>query len=606
MSPRQAAIRVVDRNNWPEGDTSTPADLVGIRQLADGTLEYRADTGEGARWLPLASPIQVRALTRDAENRNWGRLIELVDADDRVHRWAMPAALLASARGEDYRQTLLSLGVRLAHGQAAANALHRYLSTTVDLEGRSLPRARAATRLGWHGDYFVLPDRALGGTDEIVYQSTSEIRPAVRARGTLEEWQAGVAQRAEGNTRMVLALSAAVAAPLLGPLQLEGAGIHFRGGSSIGKTSTLIAAGSVWGGPREHGGLNGYKQSWQATANGIEGLAEAHCDLPLCLDELNLVRGEDAARVAYQLASGIGRTRAVKSGLTASRLEWRVLVVSTGEISLADKITEARTTQRHMPGQAVRFIDLVADAGTGFGVFDHAPQLPDKPNGGTPKDRGAALARQLVDASQSCFGTAGPAFVEAFVAERDASVAEARRLIDAFADQHAGGADGQVQRVARTFGLLAAAGELAIAYGTFPWLTGAAIGASGKCFADWLSDRGSSGAAEIAGAISHLRATIERDASRFQHASEPVHQRLGFIRENEGDPEYLIPRESWKALMVGRDARRIARELAALGILKRDSEGRPDPKERVPGHKNTQRIYVVRHSALFADGGEDA
>ena len=32
------------------------------------------------------------------------------------HRWSMPAALLASLRGDDYRQTLLSLGARLAHG----------------------------------------------------------------------------------------------------------------------------------------------------------------------------------------------------------------------------------------------------------------------------------------------------------------------------------------------------------------------------------------------------------------------------------------------------------------------------------------------------------
>src|SRR5262249_42813369 len=310
---------------------------------------------------------------------------------------------------------------------------HRYLSATVDFEGRILPRATAATRLGWHGNCFVLPDRALGGTEEVVYQSTSQIRPAIRTRGTLEDWQTRVAKAAAGNTRLVLALSAAVAAPLLGALQMEGTVVHFRGGSSIGKTSTLVAAGSVWGGPREHGGLNGYKQSWQATANGIEGLAEAHCDLPLSVDELRLVSGEDAARVAYQLASGIGRTRALKSGLTATRLEWRVLVISSGETSLADKIVEAHTSNRHMPGQAVRFIDLAADAGTGFGAFDHAPELPEKQNGGTPRDRGAALARDLVDAAQSCFGTAGPAFVEALIADRDDSLAQARRFTENFA-----------------------------------------------------------------------------------------------------------------------------------------------------------------------------
>ena len=316
--PGKASIRIVESGN-SESDQATPSSLTGIRQLPDGSLEYRADASDGtARWLPLSSPIRVLALTRDGDNRNWGRLIEVRDADGRSHRWPMPAALLASVRGEDYRQTLLSLGAQLASGRAAANALHRYLSATVDFEGRDLPRARAATRLGWHGDYFVLPDRALGGSDLIVYQTTSEIRAAVRSKGSLEEWRERVAKPAEGNSRIVLAIAAAFAAPLLGPLQLEGAGIHFRGPSSIGKTTALIVAGSVWGGPREHGGLNGYKQSWQATANAIEGLAQAHCDLPLCLDELSLVRGEDAARVAYQLASGIGRGRAFTSGLAAA------------------------------------------------------------------------------------------------------------------------------------------------------------------------------------------------------------------------------------------------------------------------------------------------
>ncbi len=68
----------------------------------------------------------------------------------------------------------------------------------------------------------------------------------------------------------------------------------------------------------------------------------------------------------------------------------------------------------------------------------------------------------------------------------------------------------------------------------------------------------------------------------------------------------MIQPETWKALMVGRDARRYSPELAALGYLKRDSEGRPDPKERLPGHKISQRVYVVRHSALFAGGIDDA
>ena len=106
----------------------------------------------------------------------------------------------------------------------------------------------------------------------------------------------------------------------------------------------------------------------------------------------------------------------------------------------------------------------------GFGLFDHAPELARQTDWRHVRRTEATRWRaNFIDAAQSYFGTAGPAFVEAFITDRDTSVAKARGLIDAFAEQHATGADGQVQRVARTFGLLAAAGELAIAYGVLPW-----------------------------------------------------------------------------------------------------------------------------------------
>src|SRR5690606_13240001 len=127
----------------------------------------------------------------------------------------------------------------------------------------------------------------------------------------------------------------------------EGFGLHYRGGSSAGKTTALEVAGSVWGG----GDLGGYSQSWHATANGIEAMAEGHCDVLMCLDELGQVRPEDAGRVAYQLSTGIGRQRALSDGTGASRRQWRLIYLSTGEISLEDKRREARTPIRVMAGQ---------------------------------------------------------------------------------------------------------------------------------------------------------------------------------------------------------------------------------------------------------------
>ena len=42
-------------------------------------------------------------------------------------------------------------------------------------------------------------------------------------------------------------------------------------------------SGSVWGG----GGINGFVRSWRATDNAIEGIALAHNDTFLPLDEIN-------------------------------------------------------------------------------------------------------------------------------------------------------------------------------------------------------------------------------------------------------------------------------------------------------------------------------
>ena len=49
-------------------------------------------------------------------------------------------------------------------------------------------------------------------------------------------------------------------------------------------------------------GPPGYIQNWRTTANGLEANAEAHNDLPLCLDELGQIRGEHAAQIAYLLS----------------------------------------------------------------------------------------------------------------------------------------------------------------------------------------------------------------------------------------------------------------------------------------------------------------
>ena len=211
-------IRIVENGN-SESNRSTPHSLVGIRQLPDGSLEYRADASDGAaRWLPLSSPIRVLALTRDGDNRNWGRLIEVVDADGRCHRWSMPAALLASLRGDDYRQTLLSLGARLATRRAP-------LPMRCIAFSAPLPTSRAAI---CHAPG---PQRDLAGTAAIsccqTVRSAAPISSSIKPSRKSEPLSARKARSRNGGSELLSQrkatrasyspLSAAFAAPLLAP-----------------------------------------------------------------------------------------------------------------------------------------------------------------------------------------------------------------------------------------------------------------------------------------------------------------------------------------------------------------------------------------------------
>src|SRR5918995_1168129 len=162
------------------------------------------------------------------------------------------------------------------------------------------------------------------------------------------------------------------------------------------RSPARVVAASVWGG----GQPGSYVRSWRATANGLEGVAVAHCDALLCLDELAQISAREAGEVAYLLANGSGKSRSARDGAARRAARWRVLFLSSGEIGLADKVMEDGK-KRLAAGQHVRIVDIAADAGTGLGLFEHL-------HGFTSAD---ALARYLRSASAPVYGVAAPVFL---------------------------------------------------------------------------------------------------------------------------------------------------------------------------------------------------
>ncbi len=130
-------------------------------------------------------------------------------------------------------------------------------------------------------------------TDEkILLQSDERIDHAFNVSGTLESWQERVARYAIGNSRLEFSIAVAFASALVGIMGAESGGYHLAGFSSIGKTTALMWP-DQWGGGRKP---RGYMEQWRATENALEGVAAAHSDALLCLDELSQIDPEGSWR----------------------------------------------------------------------------------------------------------------------------------------------------------------------------------------------------------------------------------------------------------------------------------------------------------------------
>jgi uncharacterized protein (DUF927 family) len=603
--------RVAQTDPWEpsgtEGDTTGtagPADAPtedhfelppGYRFRQDGL--YWGDPNESDKpELKLSGPFDILAETRDGDGTSWGVLLSWMDRDGRAHRYALSKAMLAGD-GAEARRVLLDGGLYVSPNRAARDRFNSFL-----LQARSPDRARATPRIGWHGTAFVLPDESFGEKEgeKLLLQTATQHEHTFRQSGALESWKQHVAKYAVGNCYLAFALSVAFAGPLLGPCSAEGGGFHLRGASSTGKSTLLRVAGSVYGG----GGVTGFVRSWRATSNGLEGVAASHCDTLLCLDELSQLAAKEAGEVAYMLANGSGKARSARDGSARRPAGWRVLFLSSGEIGLADKIAEDGRGRRLAAGQQVRIVDILADAGAGMGVFENLHEF-------TSAD---TLARHLQEATRQYYGVSGRAYLREIVPQIGTLQKEVFDIIKRFSEYYVPeGADGQVERVAQRFALVAAGGEIATRAGILPWPQGTAVDAAGKIFETWIEARGGSAPAEERAAIDAVRAfLLANGQARFLAAwkggtpdERSIHNLAGFkeqLTRGEGW-DYYINSAAWKEICAGLDPRRVAAVMAAKGFLELENGKRYSKAVRVPGH-GCQRLYHV--PARFLEDDENA
>lgn len=543
----------------------------------------------------ICGPLLVAAVVHDAEDAGYGRVVMFDNCRGRRRSLVVSMAKLCTDGREVFAQ-LLDLGLAADAGSQ---------KEILDYIRRVEPHRRAVTadRVGWHDldgrAGYLLPEQPEGTliAPERCDQGlllTMHL-PAARMQrvGSLERWRATVAARCPGNSRLVFAVSAAFAGPLLHLVGEESGGFNLRGTSSIGKSVALDVAASVMGVA---------KQQWRATDNGLEGLALAHNDGLLCLDELGQIEAKAAGKAAYLLANGQGKVRMHETALLRPVTSWRVLILSSGEVSLSE-ITEAYGGPSRA-GADLRLVDVPAEAGAGFGAWECLHGAAS----------GEAFSMQMRRAAIEQRGSAGPAYLRQLVDQVEQIPAFYAQYRDAFlAKAVSPDADGQVRRVAGRFALVAAGGEIATAFGITGWAAGTAVDAALACFRAWLRGRGTIGKAEIQKGIEAIRRFLTtHGASRFQcinpsaGGEATVHQRAGWYEDTDGERLYHFARDAWIEALKGTGCEPLllARHLADRGFALLDGEHRPR-QIRIVGSTSRLRVFTIRAAFLTSDGDGD-
>ncbi|TDH62931.1 DUF927 domain-containing protein [Dankookia rubra] len=576
---------------WPPGFVMRKAGL--FREAEDGSRR-------------IAGPFAVLGKTRDTTNRGWGLVLEWGDDDGAPHRELVPGRLIHAEPGA-LETRLYEGGLFVSPDPGDRLALRDALAGI-----KTTARVRRVTRCGWHlppgggAPTYVLPDGTMIGpaAEPVILDNASpELAARCRMVGTLEGWQAEVAARAVGNPAAAFSIAAAFAGPLLEIAGEPSGGFHMAGPSKTGKTTAVQMGVSVWGLPDKRGAL----RDWRSTANAMEAALEEASDGLLALDEISQADPRELETAIYQAGNEGGKGRLRADATARARRSWRVLILSTGEVTPAQKAAEAGKGMR--AGAEVRLpaLRFAAEAATMWPALHNAA------------DR-AGLWRTIHETMRRHYGTAARAFLARLAEARTSDEAGLRAAVgesrQAFLGSHLpADAPDQVRSVAARFALVAAAGEMATDMEVLPWPAGEATRAAAAGLAAWLSDQGSATSGEDGAAVQAVRAFIERHGeARFgvigrdqgrrimEGDGRPVPNRAGWRlrpkREDEGWRFLFLP-EVWRAeVCAGLDPANAARALLRAGLLIGGDGKNLARKEWIPGEGRQVRVYLVAGSIL--------
>ena len=389
---------------------NTPEHIVPPDYVVDANGVWR-DLGEKRPPLRLTTTAAfVTALLRDVNATDWSVEIVFTNPDGEVCTLLVPYAQILGRRDLSQMCTAAGLFV-LPRGESE---FAEYLAQCAG--GAELPRHRLTTKLGLNllpdaacADRlaFVMPTGTLLPNAETVVEPTERLvfRPpfanpvfaAYASAGTFEESRE-LLSLVRDDPVAICILCASAGAPFLEIAGVDSFIVHLYGKSSSGKTTRLQLAAMLWGkplDPQTAGNDVGLIERWHGTANAMENQAAAHNGMVECKDELG--GNEDPGFSIYNHTSGRGKNRMTRDGGVQMQRKWSLLCVSTGEVSLTDRL-EAATGRAAKTGEIIRGLSIPLD---GLPAYE-----------GLTTEEASRHIQTLKARLVQTYGTIGPAFAQ--------------------------------------------------------------------------------------------------------------------------------------------------------------------------------------------------
>ena len=432
---------------------------------------------------------------RKTEKQQWRHHFLITERNSKQSTFELPRETLAGT-GASAIRLLMKGGIHVVGRDVAQKALVQFLRFKPRGEIVRMPRVGWAA-VGSHWMIFVRPDAVITpqATNVNYVLDAAAIQHGLHVTGTAAEWATEVATPLRGNSNVALSFATFFAAPCLHFASEPGGGNHLYGPSTIGKTMVSDAGQSIYGWPLETAD-SAFGVTWAGSEAGFDALALARTDLGLPLDEITLADRRSAEQIVYKLASGTKGPRATSTGGLRETAHASLLVLSTGEKSLAEFIGKSL-----QEGARKRLVDVPAEVQPGS-AFETIP-----------REQIHIASKRLFDAMKRQHGAVGrdwqrhlvnigPDKIKAELHEHREAFLALPEVVAVAAKAHP-----QVRAVVNRFALHAAALRMAIAAGLLPWTVEEADMGIAACIGRWVAQRGN---VNTAGEVMRAACEVER------------------------------------------------------------------------------------------------